>query len=285
MRKSFWPEADSADTPLHGWPKIFCETLDSEERRRQIAHARKALLCSTEEEKLFVTRGNNIGLVPSSAPGLLLSALRECGDTTCSCCRLNDFHDKQSRRRFCDYVVEYLADTFASEPLHYISLACGHLLTDAVILAGVLERGGKIGAITLVDLHYGVAYDAYVDALSQLARFFGPVPVAVYHSLEHMLESTRRNTHHVLIACDAGIAVTKGIRKAASQLLAPHGLAATLMNGGRFGSTTRAWVKIDRAPQDESDQPDGASTTPGIAELQVPREPGAAAPFPPHMAW
>ena len=100
---------------------------------------------------------------------------------------------------------------------------------------------------------------------------------------------------HAIIACDAGVAVTKRIKQTASALLREQGLAFTLMNGGRFGSTTRAWaLHITGRSQVRSERTDAeahhapncvADESDNLVELAVPRPPGAGAPFPPHMAW
>lgn len=288
-----WPEGDAADDPSAAphhqrFPMVFHQAANAQQDASSIAAARRALLASVEGE-LFVVRGQSqLGLLPSSAPGLWLSALRECGDPTCSCFRLQLNH---SRRRFVQFVTRQALARFGAAPIQYVSLACGRLLTDAEILSGLIEGGATIASVTLVDSQYGHDVHGYAAVFEQLSRFFAPIPFIAFHSLRIQREHAVPNSAHVLVACDAGEAISKGLRRTASALLTEGGLAATLMNGGRFGSTTRAWVRqaSDAATRQQQQQratldTDEAATL-GLMELDVPRAPIDGPPFPPHMAW
>ena len=304
--RQFWPEADVATARgTVGWPKVFCvanSDLDSVQAQKRLA--RRELLT---RDDLFITRGHAVGLDTASAPGKLLSALRECGDATCSCCRLSC---PRARRAFCQHVVEsVLAARGDHEPIRYVSLGCGDALTDAQILSGLLEGGGILESVTLVDSRYGDHFPEHAAALSQLASFFAPCECVAFHSLRLLLERADPNLAvtpsvphaagaHVIIACDAGEAVSKGIRQTASTLLAEGGLAFVLMNGGKYGSTTRAWARTAASARGPSGDHGAAGAAGGrggsrqnhdarlgLVELAVPREPDAGPPFPPHMQW
>lgn len=306
----FWPEADAGDqVPRSGWPRVLVALSTAQDER---AAARKALL-TMDQEELFVLRGQSLGLVPETAPGLLLSALRECGDRTCSCCRRNQFSSPNARRQFCVFVVDHLLKAFMSfGPITYVSLGSGKLLTDAQLLAAFLEGGGLVERVVLVDSQYGIQPLDYVPALDQFAAFFAPTPCVAYASLRQLLEeaSSSPSTEgsiraHALVACDAGTAISKGLKRSASVLLAEGGVAATLMNGGRFGSTTRAFIRArkqaERATMAEAEagaatpwagggdpvglQPAESAQFFGLEEIAVPRDAEAGPPFPPHLQW
>ena len=307
--RQFWPEGDIATIGSNneGWPKVFRVTdANPESVRAQKQMARSELLT---RDDLFIRRGHAVGLdTAKGAPGKWLSALAECGDASCSCCRLSQ---PRARRAFCQYVVQsVLAVCGEHVPIRYVSLACGDALTDAEILSGLIEGGGTLESITLVDSRYAERFSEHSAALSQLASFFSPCELVAFHSLQLLLRHADPKSAvsppvphaagaHVIIACDAGEAVSKGIRQTASTLLAEGGLAFVLMNGGKFGSTTRAWARraAPRAHGLSGGDLSGAGAPSrgggydhcdaslGLVELAVPREPDAGPPFPPHMKW
>lgn len=246
------------------------------------SQARKALLAEDQRD-LFVPRAReSVGLAPDSAPGRWLGALAECGDAACSCCRLND---PRSRPAFREHVVRYALEAARGDPIRYVSLSSGLLLTDAEILSGIIEAGGALESITLVDSQYAAEdfLARHAPALAQLARFFAPAACLAYHSVR-ALETAAAATAHIVIACDAGEAVTRSLPATASALLMPGGAALTMMNGGRFGSTTRAWMRPRQRHDDGAHGGEATDVAP-LVEVEVPREPGAGPAFPPHMAW
>ena len=157
------------------------------------------------------------------------------------------------------------------------------LLTDAQLLCGLVEGGATIQQIVLVDNQYDVGEHrgtiGYDRAIAQLATFFAPASCITFNAPSKLLHGSLEAD--VIVACDAGEAISRGLPRLASALLAEGGIAATLMNGGRYGSTTRAWIRPDTRREDPQPLAMGRS----VVEIEVPREADAGPPFPPHMAW
>lgn len=212
--------------------------------------ARLALLRGQCEGGLYMLHDERVVLTPHSPAGLHLGALAECGEASCACCRATNPHARPSFRKG---VVRHWLQ-MGHRTVRYISLAAGLLLTDAEILSALVEGGANIESIQLVDCAELYTSSRGRAALHQLSEFFVPAAVTAFTSVDALLREAGRADHgrsaNLLVACDAGTAVSRALKRTASRMLSDGGLAFTLVNGGEAGVTMRAWRRLPGDAQD-----------------------------------
>ena len=247
------PPASAPSKPLESaWPRNFTRPAASggvppEALRALIRHD---LL--RPAPGVFTVRGDAAVLSSSCTAGAWLGALAECSSEGCSCSR-HVF--PLVRPLFRDTVVRcVLAAAGGARPnVRYVGVGSGLLLADAEILSGLVEAGAQVSSITLVDAGYGTYKERDSMALAQLGSLFSPAPVVAFDSLSRFGEACtsqpdRYGHATVLVACDPSTAVAQLIKQVASVALAQGGHAFLLLNGGRLGASTRAWVRGEPAP-------------------------------------
>ena len=220
----------------------------------ELRAARRSLLDG--RSGMFQLADSRVSLAPDGPAHLVLSALSECGEMDCACCRARD---PRARPFFRRGVVRRFAIHHAGSPLRYCSVGAGLLLSDAEILSGLIEdAGATVESVELVDsedLYDGSA--AAHDALRQLAAFVAPASVRAYTSMEALVSRAEEEGRgiNLLVACDAGTDVSRAFKRTASAVLCDGGLALTLMNGGDRGVTMRGWRRLPGATPSVAEAP------------------------------
>lgn len=256
-------------------PRTFVRTVAVHDEA-EVGAARRALLRGSSG---FVLRDDRVALSADHPASSLLSALSECGDLTCACCRANDHRARPFFRR--GLIANWSAAGHAA--VRYVSVGAGLLLTDCEILSGLVEAGCVIESIVVCDALYDQEDEAEA-ALNQFADFFAPCEVATYPSVAVYLEAASSartgvvgdgaSGANLLVACDAGTEVSRAFKRTASAVLDAGGLAFTLINGGTGGGVSmRAWQRVEgpfpaESPPWPAPQEDGVLR---LAELDLRR--------------
>lgn len=165
--------------------------------------------------------------------------LKECGDATCSCNRLNG----NTRSRFRKLVVRRTCNALARKgctSIRYVTLGSGGLLTDFEILCALQQQGAVIESIVAADTVYepgGEDFDEYLSALRQIAEFFGPARVLAFPSAQAFCAACLKEPHRyggasALVWCDAADVEPATARESAEVALSFGGNAFALHNEG-----------------------------------------------------
>ena len=192
------------------------------------------------------------------------SDLGECGDASCQLSRLRWPSRRECfRTRVVAATVEALRGS--GEPVHYLTVGSGLLLSDFEILLALSHAGLTIASIVAVDLTYrGLRHRETADArkaLEQLARFATPASVLAFSSLDSLIDACEREgsvlgNATTFVQCDASSIPRQASREAASVALSPAGLAFILDNDEAL--TYEVWQRRSRPLP----APTGASATP-----------------------
>ena len=177
--------------------------------------------------------------------------LGECGGDNCSCNRLSA---PWVRTGFRNLVVSRTVKQLrragsktTPPPVRYVSVGCGHLLTDFEILCGLELKGLRVESIVLCDTAYKdsiavsphgtVSGTDYASALQVIADFFPSAHVAAFGAIAKMeaaakAEPKRYGGATTFVKADAEDVKTDVANEAGKVMLAKGGLAFHLANDG-----------------------------------------------------
>ena len=157
-----------------------------------LAGARRSLLDVRGGLYVHDAQHQRVSLAENSPAFPLLSALSECGELTCACCRARDPRARSFFRRgvIRQFTHQVLAGGARHVAVRYVSLGAGLLLTDAEILSGLIEdAGARVESVHLVDCEALYTTTEAHEALRQLAAFVAPATVVAHTSVDSLVRS------------------------------------------------------------------------------------------------
>ena len=186
-------------------------------------------------------------------------AFGECSDSSCGCYRLGDGPSSLARGTFRNAVVQRTVAQLrhgwhtADNPVRYVSVGCGLLLTDFEILCGLQEKGLPIESIVFVDRCYAGSPKDCTEAFRLVAGFFDSARVCAFGSLDDLRQAAAAapaeyGTATTYIHCDAEDIGGESSRALAARLLVSGGHAFQLHNNGRAHNSREAWRRRAESP-------------------------------------
>ena len=258
------PRVDGVDTPR----------LDGDHTRDLVRRALLLPSMGTQYER----RNGRIGVRKSGEMPAVFrwtSRLGECGGDHCSCNRLSapwvraGFRNLVVRR-----TVEQLSGRTSDRrapppsphppPVRYVSVGCGHLLTDFEILCGLQLKGLTIASIVLCDIAYRfcisphpkhkqvVFGNDHASALQAVADFFPDAHVAAFGDFDALLAAakdapSKYGRATTFVKCDSEEVSSHSANRTAQALLVKGGLAFHLANDGHGASAWQALGEVRAA--------------------------------------
>ena len=247
------PVFEAGPGSLHPTPRIpGVDTPRSDPKRTRGIVMRELLLPAAATR--YEHRQGKIGVRWSGEAPIVSRWTRnlgECGGDNCSCNRLSA---PWVRTGFRNLVVSRTVKQLrragsktTPPPVRYVSVGCGHLLTDFEILCGLELKGLRVESIVLCDTAYKdciavsphgtVSGTDYASALQVIADFFPSAHVAAFGAIAKMeaaakAEPKRYGGATTFVKADAEDVKTDVANEAGKVMLAKGGLAFHLANDG-----------------------------------------------------
>ena len=200
---------------------------------------------------LFECRDGSCRVKQLSGPlSQYCSSFGECGECSCSVCRLRTDEPRTLFRRI---VVERELGRVPTTPptVRAVSIGCGGLLTDFEILLELWCRGCTIELFVAIDTSYAEHSKfkaGHMESLAALARFFAPsCKVFSFSSSDDYIAAARSHPERygratMFLHCDVGEVEDVQYKDAAATALLPGCLSYELWNAKTVPGTT--WPPI-----------------------------------------
>ena len=214
-------------------------------------------------------RGGGISLSKEGVGARCFAFCRDFGECGCHGCGCNRLQNPNGRRRFREMVVARTESDVARNPVRFVTIGAGNLLTDFEILLGLWQRGMTIESIVAIDSAYTntnapLERDMYHRSLSAIGIFFSPARVTAFGSGNDYVAAAKAKPSlyanaNLFLYCDAGAVPREVFTSCAIAALAPGHRAFELANSGGRGHGGRSLHDspcIDHLPRELRPVPD-----------------------------